>query len=441
MTRPLQAEQAVLGGIMLDPSAYWRVQPLLTAEDFTRKDHALIWQALSEFAEQGRPTDAVTLGEWFDAAGKSAEVAGGAYLIELHSGTPSAANVVAYAKLVAEASETRRVREAGKRIALASTFTEGQELLTAAAPRRLSMLKGSKDGIEEMLETLQRRFDSEGGLTGVPTGIESLDELTGGWQPGNLIVVAGRPGMGKSAFAVQTAIAAERALFISLEMTTGELTERMISNIGHIPNRWFRFPKDAPEYAMTEIANACRKVPKRLSFEDTPGLSIDAIEGVIRQAHMADPLRLVIVDHLGLVAREGKHDPSELGAITSRLKRLAKEIAPVVLLCQLNRGLESRNNKRPELSDLRDSGRIEEDADIVIGLYRDSYYTQKSDPDSDFMEILVRKNRNGEQGTAWALSRLGQMRLESMAPPANTESPKPTGFAGKYPKAANWETP
>jgi len=418
MSRPLEAEQAVLGGLMLDPSAIVRVSDLLTAGDFQHKGHQLIFRAIKELFEAGSPYDAVTLGEWFESRGQSGAVQGGSYLIDLASGTPSAANIRAYAEIVAKVSETARVRSAGQRIALASTYAEGQALLADAAPRRSSALKSVKDGLGEMVESLQRRFDASGDVTGVPTGIASLDALTGGWQPGNLIIAAGRPGMGKSAFAVQAAIAAERALFVSLEMTAGELIERAVCNVGHIPNRWFRFPKEAPDHAMERIGEASKQVAGlRLSFDDSPSLNMDAIECVIRQAHMADPLRLIVVDHLGIIGREGKHDASELGAITARMKRLAKEIAPVLLLCQLNRGLESRTDKRPMLSDLRDSGRIEEDADMVIGMYRESYYAEHKDPDADYLELLIRKNRSGEQATAWALARLGEMRLESADEP------------------------
>lgn len=419
MSRVVDAEQAVLGGVMLVPESYWRINTLLTPDDFTRRDHALIWRAMGDFAAAGRPMDSVTLGEWFEAEGLSSLVGNGAYLVDLHSNTPSAANVTAYAEIVAQAGERRRVQQAGRRIAQAESYAEAATLLAEASPRTSSRIKSVKDGASEMVDALQRRFDADGSVTGIPTGLESLDALTAGWQPGSLNILAGRPSMGKTAFAVQSAIAADRVMFLSLEMPAGQLVERAVCNIGGIPYRWFLFPKDAPDYAMERISAATAQVMKlRMSFDDRAGITLDAIEAVVKQAHMLDPLKLIVVDHLGLVARPGKHDPSELGAITSGLKRIAKEVAPVLLLAQLNRSLESRNDKRPMLSDLRDSGRIEEDADTVIGLYRESYYTKNTDPSTDYLEAIVLKNRNGEKGTAWGLARLGHMRIESADEPA-----------------------
>ena len=433
--RLIEAEQAVIGGIMLDPMAYHRVAEILTEADFTEKAHVVTYRAIRVMMGEGMPIDAITVAEWLESKNCGQYVQGGAYLVDLISNTPSAANIAAYAGIVAGQAEERRVQAAGLRISKSTTYVQAQTLLAEVAPRAVGHAKSVKDGLTEMVDTLQRRFDADGDVTGVPTGLSTLDAITSGWQPGDLVILAGRPGMGKTAFAVQSAIAADRVMFFSLEMTTGQLIERAVCNVGALPNRWFKFPKESPDHAMQLIHGASAKVAKlRMSFEDKPGMSADAIEAAVRQAHMADPLKLIIVDHLGIIGREGKHDASELGAITARMKRIAKEIAPVLLLCQLNRSLESRNDKRPLLSDLRDSGRIEEDADIVIGLYRDSYYTKNTDPDSDFIEVNVLKNRSGEQGTAWGLARLGQMRIEAADEPTG-QAPNPSGnggFASRY---------
>jgi replicative DNA helicase len=444
--RNVEAEQAVLGGIMLAPDAYWRVSGLLTADDFSLPAHKQIWQAIRECLQptpgsDPTPIDPVTLGEWFEARGKSSVVQGGAYLIELFTQTPSAANIVAYAEIVAKRAEAERVQAAGRRIAACDNFADAQTLLAEVRPQQMARVKSVKDGLTEMVEALQRRYDATGDLSGLPTGVASLDALTSGWQPGNLVIVAARPGMGKTAYALQAAMAAGRCLYFSLEMTAGELMERAVANLGELPHRWLRFPKDAPDNALSYITEASRTVSKLpLQIDDTASRNVDVICSITRQAHMVEPLKLIVIDHLGLIAREGKHDPSELGAITSALKRLAKETdATVMLLCQLNRGLESRTDKRPMLSDLRDSGRIEEDADVVMALYRDEYYTPNG-PLTGYLEMIIRKNRSGEQGTAWAKALLSQMRLESCDEPERSVGAVASndgrgGFASRFAKS------
>lgn len=435
--RLAEAEQAVIGGLLLDPQAYHAVSEIVADHDFTSNAHVATFRAIRLMIGEGLSIDALTVADWLEGKNCAHLVDNGSYLIDLIAGTPSVANIRSYAEIVARQAEERRVQKAGQRIAQATTFAQAQDLLAEVSPRVIGRVKSVQDGLAEMVDTLQRRYDAEGDVTGVATGLSTLDALTSGWQPGDLIILAGRPGMGKTAFAVQSAIAADRAMVISLEMTTGQLIERAVCNIDSVPNRWFRFPKEAPDHALERIHQASAKVAKlRLSFDDKPGMSMDMIEAVVKQAHMVDPLRLIVVDHLGIIGREGKHDASELGAITARMKRLAKEVAPVLLLCQLNRSLESRNDKRPLLSDLRDSGRIEEDADIVIGLYRDSYYTKNTDPEKDLIEVNVLKNRSGEQGTAWGLARLGYMRIEAADEPAGQAESNGGGggfkaFAGK----------
>lgn len=408
MSRESEAEYAVLGAMLLVNESFWKVADLLTPEDFSLPMHKRLFALIGDQVRKGEPADPITLGE----------IAGDAvcaYALDCQSTTPSAANVIAYADIVRRHAEARRLRQAGQAIASCESYEAAQGLLAAVRPSQAQRLKTVREGLAEMVDGLQVRFDAEGDISGVPTGLASLDALTAGWQPGNLIVCAARPGMGKSAFALQAAIAAGRSLFFSLEMTAGELMERAVANVGQIPHRWLRFPKDAPDYAMESITAHSRDVSKLpLLLDDKAGRDVDAICSLARQAHMQEPLRLIVVDHLGIIARPGKHDPSELGAITAQLKRLAKDLGvPVLLLCQLNRGVEGRPEKRPQLSDLRDSGRIEEDADVVLCLYRDEFYTPQGSPLAGYFEAIVRKNRSGELGTAWAKSLLAQMRLES----------------------------
>jgi replicative DNA helicase len=407
----LEAEYAVIGSLLVDNASFWRVADKVTADDFTGAENRALFTALAAGIKSGVTVDPFTLEvshgkAAFDLAMKLAQT------------QASVANVAAHADIVRRQGEARRLRTAGEAITRCSSFEEAQAALSKVRPAQSARIKTAKDGLGEMVEALQRRYDADGSVSGVATGLESLDALTSGYQPGNLIIVAARPGMGKSAFALQSAIAAGRTFYASLEMTAGELMERAVANMGALPHRWLRFPLEAPDHASALVLSTSRKVAELgLLMDDQSGITADACYSRIRQAHMAEPLRLAVIDHLGLFDRPGKHDPSEIGLITSGAKRLAKDLGiPVILLCQLNRGLESRTDKRPQLADLRDSGRIEEDADVVIGLYRDEYYNPNG-PLAGYLEAIVLKNRSGEKGTAWAKSLLSMMRLESCNEP------------------------
>lgn len=418
------AEDSLLAVLMSHNESYWQIAEIVCPDDFSPKARSL-FVAIAEEVKAGRPADPVTL---MDSLGGEL----GAEAFDIAGNTVgSAANVKAYAERVRAAGENKRLRKAGERIALASSYTEAQALLAEVRPNLLSKVKSVKDGLTEMVEALQRRYEATGDVTGIPTGLQTVDALTSGWQPGNLVIVSARPGMGKTAYALQAALAAGHAVYFSLEMTAGELMERAVANLGQFPHRWLRFPKESPDHALNLITEASRTASRLpLQIDDTASRTVDAICSVSRQLHMVEPLKLIVVDHLGLIAREGRNDASELGAITAQLKRLAKETgATVMLLCQLNRSLESRVDKRPVLSDLRDSGRIEEDADVVMALYRDEYYTPNG-PLAGYLELILRKNRSGETGTAWAKALLGQMRLESCDEPERSAANVAANDAG-----------
>lgn len=398
----MNPECAVLGALLLAPECFWSVAELVTDADFLQPQHRRLWLAIRDQLSQGKPADAIMLGEDYPDLSS--------FAVELASTSPGAGNVLGWAGIVKRDGERQRIQQAGKRIAISESYDEALALLDAVRPTQTAKLKTARDGLREMVAALQARYDGAE-VTGIPTGLATLDTLTGGWQPGNLVVIAGRPGMGKSALMVQSCAAAGRALLVSLEMTACELTERLVSHVGHVPLNWLRKPLDAPEYASGRVLEASRPVSSMpLMIDDSTGLTVEIICSRARQAHLQSPLRLVVVDHLGLVSRPGIKDASELGQVTSALKRLAKDLAiPVLLLCQLNRGLEQRADKRPTLADLRDSGRIEEDSDVVIALYRERYYREDAD---DLAEAIVLKARSGERGTAWARADLGVMRFE-----------------------------
>lgn len=417
MSREHEAEYAVIGSLLLVNESFWKVADKLTVEDFTDAMHRRLFALIGDQVRKGEPADPITLGE----------IAGDAvcgYAQDCQGSTLTAANVITYAEIVQKHAEGRRLARAGDAIARCDGYEAAQAILAAVRPLQTQRIKTMTDALQEMVEALQRRYDATGDVSGVPTGLESLDKLTSGWQAGNLIIVAARPGMGKSAFALQAALAAGRTFYASLEMTAGELVERAVSNQGAFPHRWIRFPNDAPDHASALVLATSKQVARMpLLIDDSTGLGIDAICSRIRQAHMVSPLQLAVIDHLGLIELPGKFAPSELGQVTSACKRLAKELQiPVMLLCQLNRGVESRVDKRPTMADLRDSGRIEEDADIVLGLYREEQYV-KAGRLAGYMECLVLKNRSGETGTAWAKSLLSCMRLESCNEPEQSAEP------------------
>lgn len=419
-------EEALLGCLLRDNATYWQVAATVTADDFSTGTYRQLFGLITGEIKAGNACDPFTL---TDSAGYDLGMAA----LKIWDAGGATSMVESYGEAVRKNGEARRLKQAGANISVCESYEDAQRLLAAVRPTQAQRVKTVRDGLSEMVEAIQRRYDADGAVSGIPTGIDGLDELTSGWQAGNLIVVAARPGMGKTAFALQAALVAGRALFFSLEMTAGELTERAVANLGQFPLKWITRPKDeeTPDYASARVLEASKMLAKvSLLVDDQPSQTVDAICSRARQAHMQEPLSMVIVDHLGLIARPGKHDPSELGVVTSQLKRLAKDLGiSVVLLCQLNRGLESRTDKRPVMADLRDSGRIEEDADIVICLYRAEYYGEKPE---GFVELIVRKNRSGERGTAFAVSRLAQMRMESTDEKPDTGPASPTGSNGGH---------
>jgi replicative DNA helicase len=405
----LEAEQAVLGGIMLKPDAYWQIVGLVTEADFTRAEHRRLFTALREMLTAEMAIDALTVGEYEKRL--SAD-----WLIGLVASTPSAANVRGYAEIVGRAAELRRIRHAGSVIAGCDSYAEAQKALADIRPSVTAKMKTAKDAAKVMWETMQARYYAEGKLSGISATVDGIDDMAGGFQPGQLIVVAGRTGMGKSVWAVQFAINSGRAFYASMEMTECELIERAVANLGNIPHRWIRNPKESEELHDGRLLEVLGRVNALgMVIDDSCSVTVDDICARARQLHMADKLDVVIVDHLGLINRPGRNDASELGLVTKSFKALAKELnIPVVLLCQLNRKVTDRAGNEPTIADLRDSGRIEEDADVVILMHRPEYYKQEP---AGFVKFIVGKNRSGSVGDAWAASRLSTMRLISCDAP------------------------
>ncbi len=405
----IPAEQSVLGGLLLKPESYWQVADLLTEADFSTGQHRAIWAAVRDLLADGQVVDVLTVPE-HDKRIHPAD------LVHLAANTPSAANIRAYAEIVAKASEQRRLKVAGTRIGAAQTFAEAQQILADVRPQSAVKLSTMKDAGKAMYEEMMTRYDSSQDFAGIPTTIAGLDDMLGGFQSGRLYVLAGRPGSGKSVYANQLAVNAGRVYLSTLEMSQREIAERAASNIGNIPYRWITHPKETEEVWGRMSAVMPKVTSLETVIDDSSQITADVICARIRQAHMAKPVSVAIIDHLGIISRPGKNDASELGQITTQFKGLAKDLKiPVVLLAQLNRKVEDRGgDHRPKLSDLRDSGRIEEDADAVILAYRPEYHNLEP---KGFVEFIVAKNRSGETGSAWALSRLASMRLESCSAP------------------------
>ncbi|MFT4562649.1 MAG: replicative DNA helicase [Gammaproteobacteria bacterium] len=414
----IEAEQSVLGGLMLDNESWMHVAERITEGDFYRRDHNEIYRAIEALADAGKPYDVVTLAEWLERNELLEAVGGLQYLAELTENTPSAANIAAYADIVRERSVLRALVRAGTDIADSGYRTEGRsadELLDQAErfvfdiAERETRTKGGfrrmKDLLVNALDRIDQLFQRDNPITGVATGFYEIDMMTSGMQPSDLIIVAGRPSMGKTAFAVniaQNAAVKDKlpvAIF-SMEMPSEQLAMRMLSSIGRIDQHKVRTGKlgDDDWPRLTHAVGILSEV--NLFIDDTPALSPGELRTRCRRLAREHGLGLVVVDYLQLMQVHGSKEnrATEISEISRSLKALAKELqVPVVALSQLNRSLEQRTDKRPVMSDLRESGAIEQDADVIMFIYRDEVYDEDS-PDKGIAEIIIGKQRNGPIG-------------------------------------------
>ncbi|HEX7342234.1 MAG TPA: replicative DNA helicase [Rhodanobacteraceae bacterium] len=437
----IDAEQAVLGGLMLAPEAFDRVADRLNEADFYRKDHRVIWRAISELAGKGMPCDAVTLGDWFDANNLAEMIGGSSYVVELANATPSAANITAYADIVREKSVLRQLIDAGTAITEDGYQPGGRkvtEVLEAAEQRVFHIAEAGargrkdsvsmRDAVKEAFRILHQRYENRGQLTGLPTGFTDLDEMTAGLQPSDLVIVAARPSMGKTAFSVNiaehAAIRSKKAVAIfSMEMSSSQLAFRLISSIGRIHQQHLR-TGDLAEEDWPRVTSAITMLSEaRIFIDDTPSLSPVELRSRARRLHREhNGLGLIVIDYLQLMQVPGSKEnrATEISEISRGLKALAKELdVPVIALSQLNRSLEQRQDKRPMMSDLRESGAIEQDADVIMFIYRDEYYNPESN-DKGLAEIIIGKQRNGPTGVC-KLTFLGQFtKFENHAPESYT---------------------
>ena len=416
----VEAEQAVLGGLMLAPDAFDRIADQLTDGDFYRRDHQLIYRAIRELAEKNKPFDAVTLGEWFESQGLSEQVAGGAYLIELASTTPSAANIVAYAEIVRDKAVLRQLIEVGTGIVNDGFQPEGRdssEILASAEQQVFAIAEAGARGrsdfvpvnkaMQEAFDVLQTRYQNGGGITGLPTGYTEFDEMTAGLQPTDLLILAARPSMGKTTLALNmaeyAAMKTKKAVAVfSMEMSASQLALRLISSVGRVNATRLRTGQLEDE-DWSRVSSAIRLIKEtRIFIDDTPALSPEVLRAKARRLKREHDLGLIVIDYLQLMAVPGNQEnrATEISEISRGLKALAKELnVPVIALSQLNRSLETRTDKRPVMADLRESGAIEQDADVIVFIYRDEYYNKDASPDKGLAEIIIGKQRNGPTGS------------------------------------------
>ena len=432
----LKAEQAILGGLLLNNQAWDKIPGILTARDFHEPQHQIIFKSISQLAEKNKPFDILTVTEHLKAHQEEVDEM---YLIDIAHNIPGTANIMTYANIVKARSRRRQLINVGSEIieqATSSSDDETSETLDNAermifqiaqqytqdpGPQAISIL------LSQAINRIEYLFHSSQSITGLPTSYVDLDEMTSGFQEGELIIIAGRPAMGKTSLAMNIAENAsiqgsKPVLVFSMEMPGESLAMRLMSSLGRIDQHKVRTGQlndsDWPRItsAVSILSNA------KLFIDDTPALTPNEIRARARRlARTEGQLGLIVIDYLQLmrISNTPENRTMEISAISRSLKALAKELrVPVIALSQLNRGLEQRADKRPIMSDLRDSGAIEQDADLILFIYRDEVYNENS-PKKGFAEVIIAKQRNGPIGKVY-LTFLGKYtRFENFTAASN----------------------
>jgi replicative DNA helicase len=436
----VEAEQSVLGGLLLENAAWDRIGDLVAEEDFYRADHRLIYRHVSRLIEANRPADVLTVSESLERSAELANVGGLAYLAALAQNTPSAANIRRYAEIVRERSIMRRLAEVGTTIADSAYNPRGRDaaqLLDDAEAKVFEIAEQGARGkqgfmdlpplltqVVERIDMLYNR-DNPSDVTGVPTGYADLDEKTSGLQPGDLVIVAGRPSMGKTALSLNIAenVALDAGLpvaIFSMEMAATQLVMRLLGSLGKLDQHRLRTGRllDEDWQRLTQAVGRLNDAP--MHIDESAALTALEVRARARRLHRQyGKLGLIVIDYLQLMSAgsEGENRATEISEISRSLKALAKELnVPVIALSQLNRSLEQRPNKRPVMSDLRESGAIEQDADLILFIYRDEVYNPDS-PEKGIAEIIIGKQRNGPIGTVKLTFRGENTRFENYADP------------------------
>ena len=443
----LDAEQSVIGGLMLSNDSLDKVADIISANDFYQYAHRLIFEHTVKIINAGKPADIITVAESLDISAELTSVGGLAYLANLVQNTPSAANIRRYAEIVRERSLMRQLIEVSSGITESAYNPQGRDvknLLDDAEAKILNIAESGHRsnqgflGVQQILPGVINRIDdlyqreNQSGVTGISTGFEDLDQFTSGFQPGDLIIVAGRPSMGKTAFSINIAenIALQNKLPIaifSMEMGASQLVTRMLGSIGKLDQQRMRNGslEDDDWFRLTSAVGKLNDAP--VYIDEGAGLtSFDVRARARRLQRQAGQLGLIVIDYIQLMSgtsdKSNENRATEISEISRSLKSLAKELnVPVVALSQLNRSVEQRQDKRPVMSDLRESGAIEQDADLILFIYRDEVYNKDSEQKGT-AEIIISKQRNGPIGTV-RLTFLGEhTRFENYA----------GGYQGEY---------
>jgi replicative DNA helicase len=439
----VEAEQSVLGGLLLDNTAWDRVADIVREPDFYRADHRLIFQHIGRLIEHGKPADALTVAESLEISSKLAEIGGQAYLGSLALNTPSAANIRRYAEIVRERSIMRNLATVGTEIADSAYSPMGRDAKALVDEAESKVFQIAEAGartnqgfvkIDPLLTETVERIDmlynreNKNDIIGLATGFVDLDRMTSGLQPGELVIIAARPSMGKTSLAMNivehVALELRKAVAVfSMEMSGTQLAMRMIGSVGRFDQHELRTGtfKDEDWSRMVESVGKLNEA--QLYIDDSAGLNALEVRSRARRLHrQCGGLSLIVVDYLQLMSATGggreENRATEIAEISRSLKSLAKELKlPVVALSQLNRGVESRQDKRPMMSDLRESGAIEQDADLILFIYRDEVYNPGNPEKLGEAEIIIAKQRNGPTGMK-KLTFLGKhIRFENRADP------------------------
>jgi replicative DNA helicase len=435
----IEGEQSLIGGVLLDNSAWDRIADLVSEVDFYRDEHRRIFRHIAKLIESGKPADVVTVFESLDKSGEAQHVGGLAYLGEIANNTPSAANIRRYAEIVRERAILRKLVTVGDEIAAKALAPAGRDaslILDEAESKILAIRdEGSRQDsgfvpiqpvLGQVVDRIQELYDRDNpaAVTGVPTGLVDLDKMTSGLQPTDMIIVAGRPGMGKTSFALNIAesVALDAQLpvaIFSMEMPATQLVMRFISSVGRLDQHRLRTGRlnDDEWQRLSFALGKLHEAP--IFIDETPGLNPIDLRARARRLHRqcGGKLGLIVIDYLQLMTshKETDNRAAELSEISRSVKSLAKELhVPIFALSQLNRSLEQRPNKRPVMSDLRESGAIEQDADIIMFVYRDEIYNPDTE-DKGKAELIIGKHRNGPTGMV-PLTFIGEYtRFESCA--------------------------
>lgn len=413
----LDAEQSILGGLMIEPEAWDEIADLVYEEDFYKPAHRKIFASIKSLQQKHQPTDLITVSNHLMSTSELEAIGGPRYLTELIDQTPSAANITTYANIVRDKALVRRLIHTSQGLiekAYAQDFEDVSqfmdqvetEIFQLAEQRNTSGLTDASDLVKASLEKLQLLYEQRGQITGVPSGFTELDEMTAGFQPGELTIIAARPSMGKTAFSLNVAMAAairekKKVAYFSVEMAKESVMTRMLASeakislsdlrVGHLDDR--TWPK--------LINTAATLSEAGIYIDDTSGISPFEIRAKARRLKARHGLDIIMVDYLQLMSLKVKVESREreVSEISKMLKAIAKELSvPVIALAQLNRGVEGRSDRRPMLSDLRESGSIEQDADIIMMLYREDYYDRDNPEVRGLAEVIIGKQRNGPTG-------------------------------------------